>query len=235
MSEIDSRSCALITGGGSGIGSALAGAVAHEGYRVALAGRREERLQSVAGETGADLILVCDVRDPASVQAAFGRLEEEFGRLDLLVNNAGYGEFLSLEQTDEEKWAAMIDTNLSGTWRVSKRAMPLLLASRGMILNVVSTGGRKGYPGSSAYCASKFGMLGLAESLREEFRGRGVRVVNLLPGATDTPFWDDIPGDWARDRMIRPEDVAQAALAALRLPDRVLMEEILIRPAGGDL
>ena len=104
-----------------------------------------------------------------------------------------------------------------------------------MVLNVVSVGGRRAFPGSSAYCASKFGMLGLAESLREEYRGRGVRVVNLLPGAVDTSLWDAIEGDWDRTRMLRPEDVAEAVRGALRLPAGALVEEIVIGPAGGAL
>jgi len=235
MVQKHERPCALITGGAGGIGLALAKAVAGEGYRVALGGRDAARLQAAASQAGAEFPLVLDVRDPDSVEAAFGRLEAQFGRLDLLVNSAGTGRFLSLEETDEASWAAMIDTNLTGTWRVIRRAMPLLLARRGMILNVISIGGRKAYPGSSAYGASKFGMLGLAESLREEFRGRGVRIINLLPGATATRFWEDIPGSWDRSRMIQPEDIAQAALAAIRLPERALVEEIVIRPARGDL
>jgi NAD(P)-dependent dehydrogenase (short-subunit alcohol dehydrogenase family) len=198
-------------------------------------GRDAGRAAAAATRAGAALPLAIDVTDPASVEAAFARLEAEAGRLDLLVNGAGTGRFLDVADTSEADWEAMIGTNLTGAWRVTKRALPALRASRGMILNVVSVGGRKAFPGSSAYCASKFGLLGFAESLREEVRGEGVRVVNLLPGATDTPFWDGIDGDWDRSRMIRPEDVAAAAVAALRMPPGALVEEIVVAPAGGSL
>jgi NAD(P)-dependent dehydrogenase (short-subunit alcohol dehydrogenase family) len=235
MATPDQQRCALVTGGGSGIGRALAAVAAQEGFRVALAGRREALLAAAAAALPGALALPMDLRDPASVDAAFARLERDWGRLDLLVNAAGVARFLSLEQTEEADWEAMIATNLSGTWRVTRRALPLLLASRGMVLNVLSTAARKAYPGSSAYVASKFGQLGLAESLREELRGRGIRVVNLIPGATDSPFWDSIGGEWDRSRMLKPAEVAEAARAALRLPPGALLEEIVIRPAGGDL
>ncbi len=236
MSHRNDSPCALITGGSAGIGRALASALGDEGYRVAICGRHEERLAEAVAETGASLELVCDLRDPKAVEAAFSLLEKEFGRLDLLVNNAGVGRFLSVEDTEEADWEAMIGTNLTGTWRVTRRALPLLLAGKaGAILNVISVAGRKAFPGSSAYCASKFGMLGLAESIREEYRGRGLRVINLLPGAVDTPFWDGIDGEWDRSRMLRPETVAEAALGALRLPPEALAEEIVLGPAGGAL
>ncbi len=203
---------------------------------MAICGRNVKRLAATEAETGVCLSTPCDLRDPRAVEAAFSLIEKEFGRLDLLVNSAGVGRFLSLEATEEADWEAMIGTNLGGTWRVTRRALPLLLADEGgTILNVISVAGRKAFAGSSAYCASKFGMLGLAESIREEFRGRGLRVINLLPGAVDTPFWDAIEGDWDRGKMLRPETVAEAALAALRLPREALAEEIVIGPAGGAL
>ena len=236
MSKLDDTPCALITGGSAGIGRALASALRDDGYRVAICGRHEGRLAEAAAETGAELSVVCDLRDPESVEAAFSLINKEFGRLDLLVNNAGVGWFLSVEDTEEADWDAMIGTNLTGTWRVTRKAIPLLLeAESAAILNVISVAGRKAFPGSSAYCASKFGMLGLAESIREEYRDRGLRVINLLPGAVDTPFWDDIEGDWDRSRMLRPETVAEAALGALRLPPEALAEEIVLGPAGGAL
>ncbi len=235
MAPSEKSRTALVTGGSSGIGMAIAAAVAGEGYRTALCARNASRLEAAASETGAVLPLVCDVREPESVDRAFSLLEKEFGGLDLLVNNAGVSRFLDLEATSEEDWEAMIGTNLGGTWRVTKRAMPLLLAQRGLVVNVISVAGRRAYPGSSAYCASKFGALGLAESIREEYRERGVRVVNLLPGATDTPLWDRISGDWDRSRMLQPSDLARAVLAAIRMPEHALIEELLVRPAGGDL
>jgi len=226
---------AFVTGGTSGIGRALAAMLADEGFRVAISARARDRAAAAAVAIGAELGLACDVRSPESVREAAKGLREAFGGLDLLVNNAGTGEFLSVEETSEAAWAEMIDVNLSGTFRMTRDCLPMLLESRGMVLNVISTAARRAFPGSCAYVASKFGQLGFAESLRAEYRDRGLRVVNLLPGAVDTPFWDRVAGDWDRSKMLRPEDVAEAARAAIRLPSGALLEEISLGPAGGAL
>jgi NAD(P)-dependent dehydrogenase (short-subunit alcohol dehydrogenase family) len=226
---------AFITGGASGIGRAIAEMLVKEGYRVAISARELDRAATAAGEVSAELGLACEVRSPDSVREAANCLLEAFGGLDLLVNNAGCGEFLSVDETSEDAWAAMIDTNLSGTFRVSKAVLPMLLENRGMVLNVISTAARTAFPGSSAYVASKFGQLGFAESLRAEYRDRGLRVVNLLPGAVDTPFWNRIAGDWDRSKMLKPVDIATAARTAIRMPAGALVEEIRLGPAGGSL
>lgn len=226
---------ALVTGGTGGIGRALASMLVGEGYRVALGSRNIARASAVATEIGAELGLACDVRSPDSVREAASCIAEAFAGLDLLVNNAGCGDFLAVLATSEAAWAEMIDTNLSGTFRVTKACLPMLLESRGMILNIISTAGRTAFSGSSAYVASKFGQLGFAESLRAEHRGAGLRVVNLLPGAVDTPFWNGIDGDWDRSKMLLPADVAEAARAAIRMPAGALVEEIRLGPAGGSL
>jgi len=226
---------AFVTGGASGIGRAIAEMLVKEGYRVAISARKLDRAATAAGEIGAELGLACEVRSPDSVREAASCLHEAFGGLDLLVNNAGCGEFLSVDETSEDAWAAMIDTNLSGTFRVTQAVLPMLLDRRGMVLNVISTAARTAFPGSSAYVASKFGQLGFAESLRAEYRDRGLRVVNLLPGAVDTPFWNHIAGDWDRSKMLKPEDIAAAARSAIRMPAGTLVEEIRLGPAGGAL
>ncbi len=226
---------AFVTGGASGIGRAMAAMLVEEGYRVAISARAHDRAAKAAGEIGAELGLACDVRSQESVGDAVNCLLESFGGLDLLVNNAGIGEFIDVDKTSEAAWNEMVDTNLSGTFRVTKACLTPLLVSRGMIINVISTAARTAFPGSSAYVASKFGQLGFAESLRAEYRDRGLRVVNLLPGAVATPFWDRIAGDWDRGKMLRPEDVAAAARSALSMPDGALVEEIRLGPAGGSL
>ncbi|MBC8366528.1 SDR family NAD(P)-dependent oxidoreductase [bacterium] len=226
---------AFLTGGASGIGRAIATMLVSEGYRVAISARAHDRAATAAGEIGAELGLACDVRSPESVRDAVNCLLESFGGLDLLVNNAGVAEFFNVDKTSEAVWAAMIDTNLSGTFRVTKACLPSLLDGGGMVINVLSTAARTAFPGSSAYVASKFGQLGFAESLRAEYRDRGLRVVNILPGAVDTPIWDNIEGDWDRSKMLRPKDVAEVARTALRAPAATLVEEIRLGPAGGAL
>ncbi len=226
---------AFVTGGSTGIGRAIAAMLVDEGYRVALSARDLERAASAAREIGVELGVACDVRSPESVSEALGCVIESFGGLDLLVNNAGTGEFLGVEETSEAAWAEMIDTNLGGTFRMTRACLPFLLDGGGMVVNVLSTASRTAFPGSSAYVASKFGQLGFAESLRAEYRDQGLRVVNLLPGAVDTPFWNRIEGDWDRGKMLQPSDVAEAVRTAIRAPAGALLEEIRLGPAGGAL
>ncbi len=226
---------AFVTGGSTGIGRAIAAMLVEERYRVALSSRKLERAAAAARDVNAELGLACDLRSPESVGDAVNCLVESFGGLDLLVNNAGTGEFLGVDETSEAAWAEMIDTNLSGTFRVTRACLPFLLEGGGMVVNVLSTASRTAFPGSSAYVASKFGQLGFAESLRAEFRDRGLRVVNLLPGAVDTPFWNRIEGDWDRGKMLQAADVAEAARTAIRAPAGTLLEEIRLGPAGGAL
>jgi NADP-dependent 3-hydroxy acid dehydrogenase YdfG len=106
---------------------------------------------------------------------------------------------------------------------------------RGHLLPILSVASRKGFPSWTAYCASKWGLAGLVEALREELRGTGVRITAIVPGATDSPIWESVPGDWPRAKMIPPAAVARAVVWALDAGDRVEVEEIRLRPPGGDL
>lgn len=155
-----------------------------------------------------------DVSDPASIRAGMRAAIEELGGLDLLVNNAGVFEVAPLAELALESWERLLRVNLTGPFLVTQAALPALLASRGCVLNISSIAGKQGFPGSTGYCASKYGLRGLGDALREELLETGLRVVTVYPGGTDTTIFDDVPGDWDRSDMNSPEEVAEVVWEA---------------------
>jgi NAD(P)-dependent dehydrogenase (short-subunit alcohol dehydrogenase family) len=230
---------AVITGGGSGIGLAMARIFAMNGYSVVITGREAKRLQKAATTISDDKKQVtgipCDVRDPASVERLFREVGKQHSKIDVLINNAGVAHSLApVDQLPVETWKEVIDTNLTGTFLVTRAALPLMRAS-GTIVNNLSVAALQPFAGMSAYNASKFGALGFTHALREDLRKRGIRVVALLPGATDTDIWDQFWKDAPKEKMISAETVAQAVLHAVSAPANTTIEEIRIGPAAGVL
>jgi NAD(P)-dependent dehydrogenase (short-subunit alcohol dehydrogenase family) len=233
------RKVAVITGGGSGIGLALARAFSIAGYGVVIAGRNPDRLQAAAKElktAGAEIVPIqCDVREPDSVKRLFMELREKYSHLDVLVNNAGISHALApVEKLAVETWKQVVDTNLTGTFLVTQAALPLMGAGS-TIVNNLSVAALRPFAGMSAYNASKFGALGFTQALREEVRQKGIRVLALLPGATDTEIWTQFWPDAPREKMVSPDTVAQAVLHAVSAPANTTIEEIRIGPATGVL
>jgi len=232
------RGVAVVTGGGSGIGREVARELARRGHPLALLGRRPEALAETLAEVGAaeGLALPCDVRNPAAVAAAAAEIERRFGAAQVLVPAAGVARIQPLEATAPEDFAAVVETNLSGVFHVLHAFLPAMRQrGRGWIFPLLSVAARKGFPGWSAYCASKWGLAGLVASLREELAGSGIKLTALYPGATDTPIWDGAPGSWNRAAMVRPEEVARAVAWTLDADPGTLVEEIHQGPAGGAL
>ena len=231
---------ALVTGGGRGIGLALARAFAREGYQVIITGRDEKRLKAAARElekiSKAEIeALPCDVRDPASVEKLFTQVRKQHPAIDVLVNNAGVAHaWATVEKLSVETWKQVIDTNLTGTFLVTRAALPLMRAGS-TIVNNLSVAAVKVFEGMAAYNASKAGALGFTNVLRQELRKRGIRVLALLPGATDTEIWEQFWPDAPRERMVSPETVAQAVLLAVTAPAIAAVEEIRIGPTAGAL
>lgn len=229
----------LITGGSRGIGLAMAKVFAAAGYTVIITGRNDATLKQavdvVKGSAGSIEGLNCDVSDPASVQNLFAAVRQGHGSIDVLVNNAGVAhELLPVEKLPLETWKQVIDTNLTGTFLVTQAALPLMKAG-GTIVNNLSVAAMQPFAGMSAYNASKFGALGFTKALREEVRKQGIRVVALMPGATNTEIWQQFWPDAPRAKMISPETVARAVLHAVSTPPDAAIDEIHIGPTAGVL
>jgi NADP-dependent 3-hydroxy acid dehydrogenase YdfG len=231
---------AIVTGAGRGIGRAIAIAFAAEGAAVALASRTRAELAAVAGAIrdagGRALAIPTDVTQDAAVEALVEATAAELGRLDILVTAAGVAVFGPVAATKPGDWDAMLAVNLRAAMVCGRAVLPAMQRQRrGTIINVSSIAARRAIPGSAAYAATKAGIAAFTAVLAEELRADGIRVGLLVPGAVDTPLWDAIPGGPDRARMLRPEDVARAALLMVSLPPGASLEELTLLPAGGIL
>jgi NAD(P)-dependent dehydrogenase (short-subunit alcohol dehydrogenase family) len=230
----------VITGAGSGVGRATAVALLRDGWLVALVGRRQASLEETAKLAGASasraLVCPCSVADAGEVDAMAKRVLDGFSTVDVLVNAAGTNlPNRSLDVLSVEGFRELIDTNLTGSFLCARALLPALRKlGSGSIVNVVSDAGLQASAKSgAAYAASKFGQRGLTQSINAEERGRGIRACAICPGDIDTPLLDlrpEPPPAEARKRMLRPEDVAECILLAVRLPPHAVVEELLIRP-----
>ncbi len=228
-----------ITGASSGIGRAVAAELAGGGWRLGIGARRITPLREVAASLagpGPHAALELDVCDPASVAAWAEGLRQAVGQPDLVVYSAGWGIFEKVHRTSDEDWDRTIRTNLTGLFLVTKAVLPGMLdRGAGHLVNILSVAARTAFPKNGAYNASKFGALGFTEALRGEVRGAGIRVTAVLPGATDTPFWDALGDRWDRARMMPPSIVARAVREAAEAPPEAMVEEIRIAPILGNL
>jgi NAD(P)-dependent dehydrogenase (short-subunit alcohol dehydrogenase family) len=230
---------ALITGASRGIGLAIARALAAQGCNLIVTGRDEKALKKASRELRRHKIQVlahpCDVRDPYSVDALFRAIRREFRRLDILINNAGIAHSqLPVERLPYPIWKDVLATNLDGTFLVTQAS--LVMMQRGAtIVNNLSIAATRVFAGSAAYNASKHAAFGLTNTLREELRPRGIRVINLLPGATDTDIWTTLWPQAPRRKMMRPETVAQTVIEAILLPPNATVETLEILPTAGAL
>jgi short-subunit dehydrogenase len=226
---------AWVTGGTSGIGLEIARSLVHKGLRVAVTGRSQAKLDAVIKELGV-LGLQCDMSSEKEVREAHAKIVEQHGAVDVLVNNAGISPFTKFSETSIEEFDEVIDINLTGYFLAARAVIPTMYERKsGSIVQVLSIASIKAFAGGAAYIASKFGALGLTNSLREEARKYNVKVIAVLPGATETPLWDPDELDKFRERMMQPEDIANTIIHLLEQPERVLAEEIILRPIGGDL
>jgi NAD(P)-dependent dehydrogenase (short-subunit alcohol dehydrogenase family) len=231
---------ALITGAGRGLGRATALELAHYGWDLALLARSTAQLEETATQVrnlGREaLTLSASVDSEAEVQRAFRKVQETFGRLDALVQCAGTGSFAPVAEADAAEWERIIRVNLVGMFLCSREAVRLMLPQgRGQIVNVLSIAAKVAFPGSSAYCASKWGGMALTKSLAEEVRRQGIRVTALCPGSIETPFWDEIQHPFDPADMLRAEDVAAAIRFVLEQPPGIHTDELVVMPPKGIL
>ncbi len=233
-----SNKLAVITGGSRGIGLALAQAFLDSQFSVIITGRDAQRLEQAIHmlNRGSQVQgLLCDVTDEGSVANAFREIAQNHDSIDVLVNNAGIAHALApVEELALETWRKVVDTNLTGTFLVTRAALPLMPPGS-TIVNNLSVAAVQPFAGMSAYNASKFGAMGFTQALREDVRKKGIRVLALLPGATDTDIWQQFWPDAPREKMISPATVAQAVVHAVSAPANTAIEEIRIGSTAGVL
>jgi NAD(P)-dependent dehydrogenase (short-subunit alcohol dehydrogenase family) len=207
------RTC-LVTGASRGIGAAIAHALSGDGHRVALLGRDAAALDRTAAELpGPSLILPADVTDPTAIEAAFVRIEQQWGPVEVLVSNAGTGDAAPLADTSDEAWSAMLELNLTAPFRLIRRALPTMAEHKwGRIVVIASVVAKRGESQVAAYTAAKHGVLGLVRAAAAEYARAGVTVNAICPGYVDTPMTEQTIKAIA-DRTGRSPDEARAILA----------------------
>lgn len=209
---------AIVTGGGSGIGKAIATALVREGANVVVASRRALPVENA-------LSMACDVRKKADVVKVAETARQRFGSIDILVNNTGLGVQSRIADCSEADWALVLDTNLTGTFLMTQAVLPAMIAQRsGYIINIASQAAKHGYPQAGPYCASKFGILGLSEALQQEVREYNIHVHCLCPGLVQVPPPNH--ENEVRPGVLQVDDLAATALFLLKLPGRVNLENI---------
>jgi NAD(P)-dependent dehydrogenase (short-subunit alcohol dehydrogenase family) len=227
---------AVVTGASSGLGAHFSRSLIDRGALVYGLARSTDKLEALRDDLGdAFRPLSCDVRDEAQVADAFETVRTDGGRIDVLLNNAGLGQFGPVEDLPLEKWDVQMDTNLRGVFLCTREAVPTMREQNeetgfgGHIVNVASIAGLLGNPNLTAYNASKFGLRGFSESLMKEVRDDGIRVTCLYPGSVETNFFD-VAGVDMTDNPLQPEDVAATVMHVLESPANHLISEVVMRP-----
>ncbi len=227
---------ALVTGGSKGIGLEVARALLAEGAAVVICGRDQTALDQASKDLeknpgGKIAAHRADVSDSKQVEALFEFTDKEIGKLDILINNAGFGVFRATGELTVEEWDQVIATNLSGSFYCSHAAIERFHQNRGgSIINISSLAGKNPFLGGAAYNASKFGLNGFSEAMMLDHRNDNIRVSYVMPGSVDTGFGGHEPhhkSDW----KIAPEDVAEIVLGILRMPARTLISRVEVRPS----
>jgi NAD(P)-dependent dehydrogenase (short-subunit alcohol dehydrogenase family) len=235
---------ALITGGSSGIGLAIARALGREGYGLTISSRRPEKLEAAAEELrgeGIDIIpVVANMTDEEAIKDVAARHREQFGRLDVLINNAGIGIGAPVAETDTKKLDLQLAVNLRAVYLVARECIPMLKEAgaehgKALIVNTASIAGKHGQGWLSAYSATKFGVVGLSQGMHKELKNDGIQVTALCPAFVATPMTDWIEGQVPKDEMIQPDDIAESVRFLLRVSPACIVPEIqFLRRGDGE-
>jgi NAD(P)-dependent dehydrogenase (short-subunit alcohol dehydrogenase family) len=236
---------ALITGGSSGIGLAIARALGEDGYGVTVSARRPEKLEDAArrlGDQGVEVHSVAaNMADEDDIKKAVSGHRERFGRLDVLINNAGIGIGAPVAETETKKLDLQLDVNLRAVYLVARECIPMLKEAgaehgKALIANTASIAGKQGQGWLAAYSATKFGVVGLSQALHKELANNGIQVTALCPGFVATAMTDWVEGQVPKEKMIQPQDIAESIRFLLRTsPNCVVPELQFIRPGDGDI
>jgi short-subunit dehydrogenase len=234
------RPVVWVVGASRGIGAEIGRQFATIGAYVVLSGRTVVQLRTlqrlIASQGGDAVVQVCDCADERSVRKAAAAITKRFGRIDVLINNAGITVFKYFDATTITEFDAIIGTNLRGPVLCTHAVLPgMIRRKKGWIINILSNAAIKSFEGSAAYTASKSGLLGFTRVLREEMRKHNVKVVAVLPGATETTMWSKKARDRYAQRMMKAKSVAEAVLAVYQMPPDIVTDEILLRPILGDI
>lgn len=230
MTELAGK-VAVVTGSTRGIGRAIAESLWRAGVAVVVCGRDAAKAREVASSWAPRALGIgCDVRERADCERLIRSAVDEFGGLDILINNAGIGIFAPVRELTPEQWRDVIGTNLDGMFYCTHAALPILVrAGESWIINIGSLAGKNAFPGGAAYNASKFGLIGFSEALMQEVRHDGVRVSYIMPGSVATDFSDGARG--ADDWKVQPEDIARIVMDLLATPARTLPSRVEVRPS----
>jgi len=230
---------AVVTGASKGLGAHLSRMLVDQGATVYGLARSTDKLEALQNDLGSAFRpLSCDVRKEEEVESAFGTVDAEAARLDVLINNAGLGQFGPVDDLDTDAFDVQMDTNVRGVYLCTREAVPMMRAQNesrqpsgfgGHIVNVASIAGLLGNPNISAYNASKFAVRGFSEAVMKEVRDDGIRVTCLYPGSVDTNFFD-VAGAEMTENPLHPEDVAATVRHVLESPTNHLISEVVMRP-----
>jgi 3-oxoacyl-[acyl-carrier protein] reductase len=228
---------AIVTGGTRGIGKAIAARLLEEGVKVAICGKRQKSVDEAQRDLApADRLfgMVADVGTLDDVRRFIAAVQQRFGAIHILVNNAGLGMFRSVADLAPEEWAAMISVNLTGTYYCCHEVLPIFRqGGGGDIVNISSLAGKNAFAGGAGYNASKFGLNGFSEALMLDHRNDGVRVSTIMPGSVDTDFGSGPAAsrESASGWKIAPEDIAEIVVSLLRMPVRTTVSRVEVRPS----
>ena len=226
-----------ITGGTKGIGRGMAEVFLIHGMRVAISGRSSDQAKKVAQELGPEdrvLGLGSDVSDLQQEEAAVQKILDKWGRLDVVIANAGLGVFAPVDQLDPKDWKAMMDTNLTGVFHSLKASVEALKSSEGYYFTIASLAGTNFFARGAGYNASKFGVVGFTQAAMLDLRPYNIKVSTLMPGSVASEFNGNTPSE--KDAWkIQPEDLGTLVLDLLRMPARTLPSKVEIRPSRPDL
>lgn len=227
----------LVIGASSGIGAETARHLARDGHRLVLSARRRAELETLAAELpGSAVVIPFDAADETAVESAIPLAWSALGSIDAVVFAAGAARFFPVERTSRELFEEMLRSNATALFLVARALLPRFRAAKaGHFVGLLSVASRHAFGGSSAYTAAKHAALGFLDSLRVEARGDGIQVTSILAGATDTPLWDGIEGEWDRASMMGAEQVARVVAGIFRDSSSGTLEEIRVAPIRGAL